>query len=419
MKALVNVKTYDFVEYIDDGYIIFDKKIIEVGHMKDMKHPCERIDGKGRLLIPGLINFHTHIYSTLFRGLDMKAYPESFRDVLDEIWWKFDSFLKLEDIGLSAGVYCMESLKSGVTSIVDHHASGEISGSLDVLRNVVKGHFGIKALFCFETSDRFDIDQCIKENIQAMEMGDGIFGLHAQMSLSEDSLSKCSIYAGDTPIHIHAAESMEDEKDCHEKYGMSVIERLDKHALLNRNSILAHCTNINEIEGEIIGERECITALNPSSNMNNAVGLFDYDIFRNNAINLVVGTDGLGTNIGKEWQSLYFNGKQGLGNPSGIGLDEIRYHIAKSYELFNELAFKKIGRFKNGYDADFILIDYMPPTPLNGDNAFGHIFYGVFDNLRPSDVFIEGDRKIMDYELQIKFDINQDVSRRLWKRIEG
>src|SRR5665648_103051 len=144
MKAIINVRLYDFVNYIDNGYIIFDKKIIEIGHMKDFNKTIDRIDGCRKLIIPGLINFHTHIYSALFRGLNINASPTTFRGVLEDIWWKYDSKLRLEDIGLSAMIYGSESMKSGVTAIVDHNASGEISGSLDVLRNVIKNHFGIK-----------------------------------------------------------------------------------------------------------------------------------------------------------------------------------------------------------------------------------------------------------------------------------
>jgi cytosine/adenosine deaminase-related metal-dependent hydrolase len=419
VKAIVNARIYDFVDYIDNGYIIFDKSIIEVGHMRDFNKSMERIDGKGRIAIPGLVNFHTHLYSSLFRGLDMKTNPENFHQVLEEIWWKYDNYLKLEDIGLAAGMYCKDSLKSGVTALVDHHAGGEIQGSLHVIRNVIKGRFGMKGLVCFETSDRYDVDECINENVDAIKMGDGLFGLHASMTLSDETLDKCSEKLHHTPIHIHAAESMEDEEHSLRQYGISVIERLDRHQLLNKNSILAHCVNINEMEAEIICDKECIVALNPSSNMNNAVGLFDYDLFRRNSINVVAGTDGLGANVAKEWQNIYYVSKQAMNKPSGIGPDEIRYHIAKSYELFNQLADKKIGRFMTGYDADMLLIDYEPPTPMNEENAFGHVLFGLFDNLKPRDVFIEGEYKLKNYDLQVAFDINHEMVNRLWRRIGG
>jgi cytosine/adenosine deaminase-related metal-dependent hydrolase len=417
MKAIINLKIYDYENYIDNGYIIFDKKIIEVGHMDDFKSSHERIDGKGKLLIPGLVNFHTHVYSTLFRGLDMKASPNTFKGVLDDIWWKFDSKLLLEDIGLSAEVYCDECLKAGVTSIIDHHASGEINGSLDVLRNVIKKKFGMKAMLCFETSDRFDIGECIRENLHHIEMGDGFFGLHALMSLSDESLEKIKENAGENPIHVHVAESIEDEEHSIENYGLTVVERLEKFGLLNEDSILAHCVNINDREGELIGRRNCVVALNPTSNMNNAVGLFDYNLFKRNNIKIIIGTDGLGVNIMREWQNLYYLGKQSTKNPSGIELDEIRKHMAESYKFFNRISGSKIGRIKEGYDSDFLVFDYCPPTPMDDDNAFGHVFFGVFDSMKPRYVIVDGNYKINDYKPQIEFEMRQDLVRELWERI--
>lgn len=417
MKAIINLKIYDYENYIDNGYIIFDKKIIEVGHMNDFKAPMERIDGKGKLLIPGLVNFHTHVYSTLFRGLDMKTSPKTFKGVLDEIWWKFDSKLRLEDIGLSAEVYCDECIKAGVTALIDHHASGEINGSLDVLRNVIKNKFGMKAMFCFETSDRFNIDECIRENLHSLEMGDGFFGLHALMSLGDKSLEKIKNNAKEWPIHIHVAESMEDEKYSIENHDMTVVERLEKFSLLNKDSILAHCVNINDREAELIGKRNCVVALNPTSNMNNAVGLFDYNLFKRNNIGLVVGTDGLGVNIMREWQNLYYIGKQSTENPSGIGLDEIQNHILESYRFFNSLSKSKIGRIKAGYDSDFLVFDYNPPTPMDENNVFGHVFFGVFDSMKPRYVIVEGNYKINDYKAQIEFEMRHDLVKDLWERI--
>ncbi|SHJ19854.1 Cytosine/adenosine deaminase [Dethiosulfatibacter aminovorans DSM 17477] len=417
MKAIINLKIYDYENYIDNGYIIFDKKIIEVGHMDGFKSSHERIDGKGKLLIPGLVNFHTHVYSTLFRGLDMKASPQNFKELLDDVWWKFDSRLLLEDIGLSAEVYCDECLKSGVTSIIDHHASGEVSGSLDVLRNVIIKKFGMKAMFCFETSDRFDLGECIRENLHSVNLGDGLFGLHALMSLSDESLEKIKIYAKNSPIHVHVAESIEDEEHSIREYGMTVVDRLDKFGLLNEDSILAHCVNINDREGELIGRKKCAVALNPTSNMNNAVGIFDYNLFTRNNIKILIGTDGLGVNVMREWQNLYYMGKQSTGNPSGIVLDEIRNHIVESYRYFNRISGSRIGRIKSGYDADFLVFDYNPPTPMNSDNAFGHVFFGVFDSMKPRYVIADGHYKINDYKPQIEFEMRHDLVNDLWERI--
>ena len=419
MKAIINARLYDYVNYHELGYMIYDERIHEIGPMNQFKYNMETYDVKGQWVIPGLINFHTHIYSSLFRGFHFDVSPQSFQELLEKIWWKYDDSLKLEDIGMACGAYCFESLRSGVTAIVDHHASGEIKGSLNVIRNVLKGHFGMKGMFSFETSDRYHVPDCLDENRDAVQLGDGILGLHASMSLSDETLSACSEEFGQGPIHVHLAESDEDEADAMDQYGITATERFHKHGLLNKGSILAHCVHINEKEAQLISQQGAIVALNPSSNMNNAVGISNLSLMKKWNIPVVVGTDGLGANIAKEWLNVYFLNKLRDQNSNGIPLDSMGQDLVSSYELFNHLSGSQIGLFKEGYDADFMVVDYKSATPVTKDNVFAHIFFGIFDSLRPRDVFVQGNKKIKNYEPTIVFDFNEELVKGFWKRIGG
>jgi cytosine/adenosine deaminase-related metal-dependent hydrolase len=400
VKAITNVHVYDFETYSPDSFVIYDENIIKIGPMKKFKDKdYEIIDGKGQLLLPGLINFHTHIYSTLIRGLDLGVTPENFLDILNDVWWRFDRVLTCEDLYESALRYGEDAIRNGVTALVDHNASGEISGSLEALRRGIKEVLGMKGLFCFETSDRFNLGDSIKENLSAIKNGDGLFGLHASLTLSDESLSRVSQVLETSPIHIHVAESKMDEEDALQKYRMSVVHRLGRFNLLNRNSILAHCVHIDDEEAELIAMNKCCVALNPTSNLNNAVGIFDYKRLITHGVTLLVGTDGLGSNVAKEWQSLYYLGKHAMGKPSGIGLEEVKGHIRESYLVYNALSGDQVGLLKEGYSADMVLLDYKPPTPMDKKTIFAHVFYGLLDSFRPSHVFIEGKIKLENYVL--------------------
>ncbi|MCK5763370.1 MAG: amidohydrolase family protein [Clostridiales bacterium] len=412
MKAIINIKIYDYKNYIENGYIIFDKKIQKTGTMDEFNFEGEVIDGNGRLVLPGLINFHTHIYSMLIRGFNIGASPVTFQDILDQVWWKFDSYLTKPDLEASAYHYGVECLKSGVTSLIDHNASGEIPGSLSAIKNGLSNPLDIKSMLCFETSDRFDTENCIEENSHKH------FGLHASLSLSDKTLKDVKDNLDNRPIHIHVAESIEDEEDSLRKYDKRVVNRLDKFNLLTKDSILAHCVHIDDEEANIIGKTGSVIVLNPTSNMNNAVGTFSYKRFRDNKIQLLVGTDGLGSNIAASWQNLLYVGKQSMKDPNGIGIDEIKNHILLSYEYFNRLSGYKLGQIKTGFNADFLLLDYDPPTPINSDNIFGHVFYGLFGNFTPHSVFIDGERKIDNYSVTFKKKDYSNVAEKLWKRIE-
>lgn len=404
MKAIINIKIYDYETYIENGYCIYGKEIIDVGDMANFPDfDGEIIDGQGKILLPGLINFHTHIYSTLVRGAAISYQPRTFKDILDQLWWKFDSKLDNTTTYHSAMVYGLESLKNGVTSLIDHHASGiDIMGSLESLKKAIVDKLGMRGIFCFETSDRFVITECIDENLAGLKYktsdARGMFGLHASLSLSTETLLKVSRIIGSAPIHVHVAESIEDEEDSFNNYRMRVVERFEKHNLLNKDSILAHCVHINSKEAQIINEKGAVIALNPTSNMNNAVGTFNIKLFRNNDIQLLIGTDGLGTNIAKEWTYLYYAGKAGIEDAAGIGLDEMKKYISESYDYFGRQMGIKIGKIKEDYVADFVLLPYNNPTKMDSNNAFGHVFYGLFENFRPSDVIVKGETLIKDYE---------------------
>ena len=186
------------------------------------------------------------------------------------------------------------------------------------------------------------------------------------------------------PDHKHAAESFDDEEDCMNKYGKTIVKRLDDFDLLTKNSILAHCVHINEEEAKMLSDKECYIAMNPTSNMNNAVDIADYDMYRKNSIKCMIGNDGLGANITRDYLNIVFAMKNRLKSPLGFNLNDLISLIENGYEYIGKILNVKIGKIEKGYAADMIAVPYDPPTPINSENAIGHIFFGVFDNFHPN-----------------------------------
>ena len=242
IKAIIHATIYDFYTYIEDGYVVFDDKIIEVGRMQDFSNKnYQIIEGNESLVLPGLICGHTHLYSAFARGLSLPFQPKNFQEILDQLWWKVDGKLDLDMVYHSGLVFGLDFLKNGVTTLIDHHASGiDLLGSLNQLKKAVTKDVGLRGIFAFETSDRFDVDACIKENISFSKKNHtdtcrGLFGLHASSSLSDKTLKKVKKVIGDIPIHIHVAESVLDEADSMSKYHKPIINRLVEHGILNPN----------------------------------------------------------------------------------------------------------------------------------------------------------------------------------------
>ena len=430
-KAIINVKIYDFAHFLNDGFVVFDHKILKVGRMENfVDENYEIIDGQNSILMPGLVCAHTHIYSTFARGLALPFNPKNFQEILDQMWWKIDRHIDNETSYYSGLVAASEFLRNGVTTIIDHHASGkEISGSLASLKKAVCDEASLRALFAFEVSDRFDVDEAIEENVNFIKnfktpFTAGLFGLHASMSLSEETLQKVHDKLKDTPIHIHVAESEMDEVDSLNKYQQRVIERLDNHGLINEDSLLVHCVHVNDQELEIIKKRKASIVVNVTSNMNNAVGLPNINKFTDLGIPVMIGNDGLSSGIANEYINVLYSAHLLHQQPTAFGLDKLLGMINNSYNYVSRQLGVKLGRIEEGYEADMLLLPYLAPTNLDQSNALGHLFYGMMHSFKPSNVFVAGEQLVKDYELtnqKLVLQLNnaQEFADSLWQRIKG
>ena len=430
MNALINVRIFDYENYIESGYVVFDEHVQEVGKMSEFKNKGYKvIDGKGQLLIPNFVCAHSRIYSIFARGLILPFYPKNFQEILDQMWWKLDREIDNPVTyysGIAAG---SEFLLNGVTTIIDHHASGrDIIGSLTALKKALDNTLHLRSILCFETSDRFDINECIKENISFANRYHtshvaGLFGMHASMSLSEETLKKVSRKLKDLPIHIHVAESDMDEKDSCAKYKTSIIERLDKHSLINKDSLIVHGVFLSDKELDIIKERKAYMVVNTTSNLNNAVGITDIKKFLDKGIPVMIGNDGLSSSMAIEYQNAMYLTHLKNESPTALNVGHILGMINNAYDYASKRLGIKLGKIKSGYVSDFMLVNYTPFTEMNSGNAFGHIFYGLFPNFRPNDVYVDGKRLVKSGEIVSQKAKNELIESRkysetLWKRVK-
>ena len=430
MKALINVRIFDYQNYIENGYVVFDKKIVKVGKMSEFKNEgYSLIDGKGQLLLPNFVCAHSHIYSIFARGLALPFNPKNFQDILDQMWWKLDSQIDNEITyysGIAAG---SEFLLNGVTTIIDHHASGtDILGSLSSLKKALNNDLHLRSILCFETSDRYLVDECIKENISFMNKNhtdhvSGLFGMHASMSLSEETLKKISRKLKDRPIHIHVAESDMDEADSMNKYGMNIVTRLNKHHLVNEDSLIVHGVHISDDELKIVKENKAYMVVNTTSNMNNAVGIPDIKKYLDYKIPVMIGNDGLSSSMATEYLNAFYLTRLRNNSPTSINLGDIVDIINNAYDYVGRRLGINIGKIKTDYVADFMLVPYTPFTEMNSSNSFGHVFFGLYPNFKPVDVYVDGTRLVRNGELvskkaKEKLIESRKYSESLWKKVK-
>jgi cytosine/adenosine deaminase-related metal-dependent hydrolase len=429
-RTIINVRIYDYQNYIDSGFVIFDEKIIKVGPMNEFQEDgSEVIDGHGQLLLPNFVCAHTHIYSIFARGMILPFNPKNFQDILDQMWWKMDAKINNETTYYSGLCAASEFMKNGVTTIIDHHASGKnILGSLDSLKTALVDVASLRSILCFETSDRFPVQDCIKENIDFCSANHdsttaGLFGMHASMSISDDTLSQISKVIGDYPIHIHVAESEMDEKDSQIKYGKSIISRLDGYHLIKPNSLIVHGVHITDSELDIVANNKAYMVVNTTSNMNNAVGLPDIMNFKRHGVKVLLGNDGLSTSMATEYLNLFYTARLKNKTPNAINLGDVLDIINDTYDYVSQIFGVKIGKIMPGYESDFLMLPYSPFTPIDNMNAFGHIFFGLYHSFSPRDVYRGGqclvkNGKLLNSKLERGLNKSIEISTNLWKTIK-
>ena len=380
--------------YLQDGGVVIDgTKILEVGATADLKakYPqAEFIDAKGGVIMPGLVNAHTHIYSALARGLSINGFnPTNFFEVLDGQWWYIDRHLTLKGTRASADALYMDCIKQGVTTIFDHHASyAEIPGSLFAIADSAK-KFGIRSCLCYEVSDRDGEEKClqaIQENADFItyceknpsDMLAAMFGGHALFTISDKTFDRMvEANNGRTGFHIHVSEGMNDVYDSLQNYGRRPVQRLQDHDILGPKTILGHCIHVNTAEMEIIQATGTMTVNNPESNMGNAVGCSPILQLMKRGITVGLGTDAY-TNDMLESIKVALTIQRHNACLPNVGWCEVTDMLFKNNPIIGEKYFGvPLGKLAPGAAADVIVMDYKPFTPFSDANIDGHMLFGM------------------------------------------
>lgn len=368
------------------------------------------IDASGMTLLPGFINMHMHLYSMYSRGINTGRISRGFLDVLQDLWWRLDRSLLKDACWMSATFSGMDSLRCGTTTIVDHHASPNyIIGSLSTMSDALAA-IGLRHVLAYEITDRNGRQGAldgIEENVQFFDkarssrgLGSGMVGLHASFTLSDETLRSLRERVGsrDPGYHVHVAEGPIDEEDSLKKYGKRIIPRLKDAGLLGPRTLVVHCVGIDAAERQLLAETSTPVVVNTMSNMNNTVGLPAVREMLEAGIKVGLGTDGYTANMFEEFRNTLVGLKLRYADPAGFWTDVQRAQIETNAELGSRLTGRTIGRLEKGAAADFMLLDYVSPTPLTADNAFGHVFFGMSSDLVDT-VVVDGRVVVRDHKV--------------------
>ena len=338
------------------------------------------IDGRDRLVIPGLINAHTHSYMSLFRNV---ADDMAFDD------WLFGHILPMEDRLLPEDMYwgtllgCLEMIRTGTTCFVDMNIdiaaikrAADEAGIRAVLSRGLVGQGndegGRRRL-------RENLNACLENENDKVTF---LLGPHAPYSCDPEYLKivmKTAEKYG-LGINIHLSESAKEVQDVQAQYGCTPIALMDQIGLFEFPAIAAHCVYATDEDAAIMARKGVTVATNPKSNLKLANGAAPLLKMQAAGVNITIGTDGAASNNtlnmfgDMNYAALLHKGLNH--DPLAISAQDVLHYVtvnaAKGAGLANQ-----IGEIKAGMKADLVLMNLNEPQFRPYNNIASSLVYAA------------------------------------------
>ena len=377
-------------DIIKNGTIAIDKdKIIDVGPTSQIekKYSADKIIyAQNKVVLPGLINTHTHIPMTLFRGY---ADDMPLKTWLEEKIWPLEQHLTAEDCYVGALLGCLEMIKSGTTCFADMYYF------LEKIAQAVE-ESGLRANLCYALLDFGNQEigeELIKVGMQDIknlhERANGrihcSFGPHATNTCSADLLKKAKKAADQLKvnIHIHVSETKNEFEKFKIEYGKTPIEYLKDLDFLGPNVLAAHCVWLTDNDVRLLKETDTKVAHNPISNMKLASGIAPVPKLLASGVTVALGTDGCASNnnldLFEEMKTTALIHKVNSLNPTLVSAQQAvemaTINGAKALGIENY-----VGSIEPNKKADLIIVNAIKPHWVPLFNLYSNLVYSSQGN---------------------------------------
>lgn len=293
----------EFTQYRCGALAVQGDSIVAVGPQEEITAQFtagQVVDCGGKVLMPGLVNAHTHVPMTLLRGLadDLRL------DVwlLGYMWPVEREFVSPEFCRLGTLLACAEFIRSGVTSFADMYFFED-----DVAQATAEaGLRGVcgQSVLKFPTSDSPSFEDALARAREFIQKWKGhplivpSVAPHAPYSTTPEILKACAQLAAefDVPLQIHLSETAQEVETMRNEAGMPVIPYVKKQGLFEAKVLAAHCVHIDEGEMRTLLHARAGVAHNPSSNLKLASGFAPVSKMLETGLNVGIGTDGPASN---------------------------------------------------------------------------------------------------------------------------
>jgi 5-methylthioadenosine/S-adenosylhomocysteine deaminase len=372
--------------YKNGAVIIKSNKIIDIGDssIAGAYQAIEEIDARGNIVMPGLINSHTHAPMTIFRGM---ADDMPLHDWLNNYIFPAEAkFLNATNVKLGAQLACHEMLRTGTTTFADMYyfedeiARVAISSGIRCLLS--------EALIDFPVPNNptpqhsLDYTEMLLSKYQGHDLVHIAVGPHSPYTCSPEWLQKGRALANkhNIPLHIHLAETMWEKNQCLTTHGCTPTKNLDNHGILDGKTLAAHTIHVTDDDIQLLSQRGVSAINNPQSNMKLASGVCPVPSLMQAGCNVALGTDGVVSNnsldMFAEMKTAALVHKVYNNNPALTSAFQVMQMAtiqgAKSLGLDH-----LTGSLEKNKRADLIIIDVKHPGAQPLYNVYSNIVYSL------------------------------------------
>ena len=389
--------------------VVEDDKIIDVLDNYNGKYDMI-IDASNKIVMPGLINAHTHLGMSYFRATNDNLTLQKW---LNEKIWPIEDKLTDEDVYYSSLLSLIEMIKTGTTCSNDMYYNCE--GTIKAIKETKTRCLFTRCLLGSNNNDNGRMDDFI--NLYNKYKDEDLIKFsvspHALYTCDLEYLKKCSSLAKqlDLPIHIHYCENKKEIEDIKNSYNLKPIEVLKQSGLIDSKLILAHSTFIDDESLNEFKNKDVSFIHNPVSNLNLGCGIADITKY-SKYVNIALGTDGVGS--GNNLNMFYHMSLVDL-LQKGLYEDPTvfsSYDVLKMATINGAKALgmdSEIGSIEIGKKADIILLDMNDSLTKPSPDIITNICHNALSNV--SMTMINGEVLMLDRKLLLNIDEEKIINK--------
>ncbi|MDS0297405.1 amidohydrolase [Halogeometricum sp. S1BR25-6] len=375
---------------VEAADVIVDRdtgNVHDVGEGLAAEYDGETLDAAGGVVMPGLVNAHTHAAMTLLRGY---ADDKPLGSWLREDIWPAEAALEPEDVRAGTELGMVEMIRSGTTAFADMYFEvPEVAAAVEESGMRARLGHGVVTV----AKDDEDAAEDVEESLRVAREFDGAadgrirtaFMPHSLTTVSEEFLREATATAREEgiPLHFHANETADEVSPIVDDYEKRPLSYADDLGMLTEDDFLAHGVHTDAEEIELLAARGTSVIHCPASNTKLASGIAPIQEMLDAGVNVGIGTDGAASNndldMFDELRDAAMIGKLGADDAAAVpAAAAVTAATAGSADAVGLPG----GRIKVGGAADLIVVDFDAPHLAPAHDAVSHLAYAV----RGSDV---------------------------------